>query len=136
MSERVDPLADFARVLIVDDSTDERRALAQILRQHGYQIDEAADGQSALVLLKGRACDLVLLDLQMPGVDGFEVLAFIQERRPELPVILLSGLPPDEIGVGIARLPSGELPPLLLKPVDTGRLLQVVQLKLAGELPG
>jgi CheY-like chemotaxis protein len=71
----------------------------------------------------------------MPGVDGFEVLAYLQQHRSDLPVVLLSGLPPDEIGGGIQRLPSQELPPLLLKPIDTQQLAQVVELKLAGELP-
>jgi CheY-like chemotaxis protein len=123
------------RLLICDDSTIERTTLAQILRREGYDVDEAADGAAALLLLKGRSHDLLLLDLQMPGIDGFDVLAYVQRNRPDLPVVVLSGLPPDEIGGGLQRLPHHELPPLLLKPIDTRQLFQVIELKLAGELP-
>jgi CheY-like chemotaxis protein len=123
------------RLLVCDDSTVERSALAQILRKEGYDVDEAADGSAALALLKGRSYDLMLLDLQMPGVDGFDVLTHVQRHLTALPVVLLSGLRPEEIGDGLQRLPNHELPPLLLKPVDTRQLFQVIGLKLAGELP-
>ena len=123
------------RLLVCDDSSVERSALAQILRRHGYEVDEAADGSAALRLIKGRDYDLLLLDLNMPDVDGFDVLRYVQSNRAKLPVVLMSGLPHDQIGDGIQRLPQHELPPLLLKPVDTRQLFQVIELKLAGELP-
>jgi CheY-like chemotaxis protein len=123
------------RLLVCDDSTVERAALAQILRGHGYDVDEAADGAAALRLVKSRRYDLILLDLQMPGVDGFDVLTYVQQHLTKLPVVLLSGLRPEDIGEGLHRLPNHELPPLLLKPVDTRQLFQVIELKLAGELP-
>ena len=59
----------------------------------------------------------------------------MQKERPQLPVVVLSGLPADQIGDGMHRLPSQELPPLLLKPVDSQQLVDVIELKLAGELP-
>ena len=123
------------RILLCDDSATERASLAQILRREGYDVDEAADGAAALTLLKGRKYDLMLLDLQMPGVDGFDVLAYVQRQKPDLPVVVLSGLPPEEIGDGLQRLPDHELPPSLLKPIDVRQLFQVIELKLAGELP-
>jgi CheY-like chemotaxis protein len=123
------------RLLVCDDSAVERSALAQILRRQGYEVDEAADGSAALRLIKGRAYDLLLLDLNMPDVDGFDVLRYVQSHQAKLPVVLMSGLPHEEIGDGIQRLPQHELPPLLLKPVDTRQLFQVIELKLAGELP-
>ena len=126
---------DGVLVLICDDSDMERKALGQVLRQRGYHVDEAADGAAALRMIKGRPYDLLLLDLQMPQVDGFDVLKFLQKERPQLPVVVLSGLPADQIGDGMHRLPSQELPPLLLKPVDSQQLFDVIELKLAGELP-
>jgi CheY-like chemotaxis protein len=134
-SERGDPGPADVRLLVCDDSQAERCALAEVLRRRGYQVDEAADGAAAILLLKTPAHDLLLLDLQMPNVDGFDVLAHVQTHRPDLPVVLLSGLPPGEIGEGIERLPIPELPPLLLKPIDSRQLFQVIELKLAGELP-
>lgn len=131
-----DPPAEPSwRLLMCDDSPTERTSLAQILRRQGYEVDEAADGAAALLLLKTRPYDLLLLDLQMPGVDGFDVLAHVQRHHPDLPVVVLSGLPPDDIGDGLHRLPHHELPPLLLKPLDLRQLFQVIELKLAGELP-
>ena len=123
------------RLLVCDDSNAERAAMAQILRQHGYEVDEAADGAAALRLIQGRAYDLLLLDLNMPEVDGFDVLRHVQANGSKLPVVLMSGLAYEEIGDGIGRLPKHELPPLLLKPVNTQQLFQVIELKLAGELP-
>lgn len=124
-----------ARVLLADDSAVEREALAHLLRQAGYQVDEADDGEAAILFLKRKLPDLLLLDLQMPGTDGFGVLSYIQQHNQDFPVILLSGLPPDQIQKAIKRLPSRDLPPLLLKPVDPEQLLNIVAMRLTGELP-
>ena len=137
MEDNSPPPADQpeARVLLADDSPVEREALAHLLRQAGYQVDEADDGEAAILFLKRKLPDLLLLDLQMPGTDGFGVLSYIQKNKQELPVILLSGLPPDQIQKSMQRLPSRDLPPLLLKPVDPTQLLNIVALRLTGELP-
>lgn len=124
-----------ARILLCDDSPIERLALGHYLRSSGYEVDEAGDGESALQFLKNRQIDLLLLDLQMPGVNGFDVLNYIAEHRRSLPVILLSGMPPEEIQDQMLRLRDRELPPLLLKPVDPEQLLEVVELQLSGQLP-
>jgi two-component system cell cycle response regulator len=137
MNNQSPPPADQpeARVLLADDSTVERQALAHLLRQAGYQVDEADDGEATILFLKQRLPDILLLDLQMPGTDGFGVLSYIQKNKQDFPVILLSGLPPDQIQKAIKRLPSPDLPPLLIKPVDPSQLLNIVALRLTGELP-
>jgi CheY-like chemotaxis protein len=123
------------RVLLCDDSPAERTSLAHILRLAGYTVDEAGDGDAAIVQIKHRPVDAVLLDLHMPGTDGFEVLSYLQEHRRALPVILLSGMPLNKIQHRIHTLPTPELPPLLLKPVDPDQLLGVLELQLSGEFP-
>jgi len=123
------------RILIADDSPVERLALSHFLRHNGYAVDEAGDGESAILHLKHREVDLVLLDLHMPDVDGFEVLTYMQEHRRALPVILLSGMPLHEIQHKMHDLPTPELPPLLIKPIDPEQLLGVVELQLSGQLP-
>ena len=123
------------RILLCDDSPVERLALGHFLRNSGYDVDEAGDGEAAILHLKHRPVDLILLDLQMPGVDGFDVLTYMQEHRRALPVILLSGMPVDQIQQEIQSLPSHELPPLFLKPVDLDQLVQVLELQLSGQLP-
>src|SRR5207249_11376878 len=97
MQSAVPPDVQEPRLLLCDDSPIERLALAHFLRASGYKVDEAGDGKSALDYLKNRKVDLLLLDLQMPDVDGFDVLNYLQEHHKALPVILLSGMAPDEI---------------------------------------
>src|SRR3954468_22881732 len=86
-----EPQLPSPQLLLVDDSPVERLALAHFLRGSGYRVDEAADGDAAILQLKHRQIDLMLLDLQMPDTDGFQVLSYVQEHRRSLPVILLSG---------------------------------------------
>lgn len=124
-----------ARLLLCDDSPVERLALAHYLRAAGYQVDEAGDGASALEFLKNRNVDLLLLDLQMPEVSGFDVLNYVHEHRRALPVILMSGMAPDDIQEQIHGLRDQSLPPLLIKPVDPEQVVEVVELQLSGDLP-
>ncbi len=123
------------RLLLADDSPVERLALAHFLRSAGYLVDEAADGDAAILQLKHRTVDLLLLDLQMPETDGFAVLSYVQEHRRSLPVILLSGMPPHKIQHKMHVLREPELPPLLLKPIDPEQLLGVVEFQLSGQFP-
>ncbi|HSV14898.1 MAG TPA: response regulator [Tepidisphaeraceae bacterium] len=120
------------RLLVVDDAAVERLALAHYLRKNGYDVIEAGDGNSAVLHLKNTQVDLLLLDLNMPQGDGFSVLNYIQSHRRSLPVVLLSGMPVDEIQHKMHRLREQELPPLLLKPVDPEQLMQIVELQLSG----
>lgn len=87
-------LLSNARILIVDDSRMLRMGIARSLRQLGVErIEEAVDGQHALQRLEQEAFDLMLLDMEMPQMDGLEVLARMQ-ANPELrglPVIVISG---------------------------------------------
>lgn len=123
------------RVLLCDDSPTERLALAHYLRRQGYDVHEAAGGDEAMAYLKSHEMDVALLDLQMPGTNGFDVLAYLQKHRRGLPVVLLSGMAVDQIQQEIHSLPSHELPPLFLKPIDLDQLLQVLELQLSGQLP-
>jgi CheY-like chemotaxis protein len=135
MQSQTSVSSDNPRLLLCDDSPIERLALGHYLRSNGYKVDEAADGKSALQFLKNRNIDLLLLDLQMPEVDGFDVLNYVAEHRRSLPVILLSGMPPEDIQDKMLSLRSRELPPLLLKPVDPEQLVEIVELQLSGNLP-
>lgn len=124
-----------AHLLLVDDSPVKRLALAHFLRSETYNVDEAADGQAAILHLKHRPVDAMILDLQMPGTDGFAVLNYLQEHRPGLPVILLSGMPLDQIQYKMHELSKRELPPLLIKPVDPAQILELIEMQLSGALP-
>ena len=124
-----------SRILLCDDSPVERLALAHFLRGTGYAVDEAGDGESAILYLKHREVDLVVLDLHMPQVDGFQVLSYLQEHRRGLPVVLMSGMPLHEIQHKMNDLPTPELPPLLIKPINLDQFLGILDLQLQGGLP-
>ena len=130
----MDPSSQAAHILVCDDSNTERTALSHVLRDAGFAVDEAPDGDAAIAHVKHRPVDLVLLDLHMPGTDGFQVLSYLQEHRSALPVILLSGMPLNKIQHKMHNLPTPELPPLMIKPVDMDQLLGLVDLQLSGGL--
>ena len=77
-------------ILVVDDNAMNRDLLTRRLERRGFRTAEAEDGASALEWLESNPCDLVLLDIMMPGISGLEVLARIRETRDgaELPVIM------------------------------------------------
>ena len=81
-----------ARILIVDDESNIRRMLGALLRAEGFEVSEAAGGNTALLALDEARPDLVMLDLIMsPGPNGLETLGKLKERDPTLPVIMMSG---------------------------------------------
>jgi CheY-like chemotaxis protein len=79
------------RILVVDDEEALRVVLSAELEGEGYQVTSAADGQEAINILTTKEFDLILLDIKMPNVDGFEVLKFVKERWPQTKVVMLTG---------------------------------------------
>jgi DNA-binding response OmpR family regulator len=79
-----------ARILVVEDNADLAQGIAYNLKLEGYEVQVAADGREGLAEVARSEPDLVLLDLMLPGVDGFEVLRGIRERSRRIPVIILS----------------------------------------------
>jgi DNA-binding response OmpR family regulator len=77
------------RILVVDDDTDIRALLRELLERRGFSVSEAADGRQALQELYGRRPDLVLLDVGMPGMDGWTTLERIRELS-DVPVVMLT----------------------------------------------
>ena len=78
-------------VMVVDDESSMRKVLKEALEREGYVVIEADGGKEALVLMQEIQPDLVILDIKMPEMDGFQVLEHIR-RISEIPVIMLSGL--------------------------------------------
>lgn len=68
------------RVLVIEDNPDNRELARYLLKAHGYECDTAPDGESGVRLAADRPPDIVLCDLQLPGMDGFEVLAKLREE--------------------------------------------------------
>ncbi len=75
-------------ILIVDNSSQDRKLMSEILTAAGYQVQQAPSGETALDWLETHDVLLVILDIMMPGLSGFEVLAELRQQRPHLPVIV------------------------------------------------
>jgi two-component system cell cycle response regulator DivK len=103
-------------VLVVDDDDRNRRLVRDVLRRSGLGTIEAASGRAALALARDRLPDVVLLDLQLPDLEGREVARALQEgRTAHIPVVALTALRyPD----GGARLLADGFAGYLEKPID------------------
>ncbi len=78
------------QILVVEDDAAIRRAVTDALSFSGYDVIQAADGLTGLEAAQSRQYDLLLLDLVLPGCDGFEILAKVRQLRPAMPVIMLT----------------------------------------------
>ena len=122
-ASRTDPAApNPPRVLVVDDSATQAGALAMLLEEHGIATRIARSGEQALQMVSEEAPDLVLSDVVMPGIDGYEVCRRIKTDLglPQLPVVLLTSLT-DQIAI-VRALASGA-DHYVTKPYDPERLV-------------
>lgn len=78
------------RLLVVEDDSDMRDSLVDLLSEEGCRVWNAANGKDALNILSEQAIDLVLSDVQMPIMDGEELLKIIREKDPKVPIVLLA----------------------------------------------
>jgi DNA-binding response OmpR family regulator len=90
------------KVLVVDNEFGSRRNIAFLLREQGYEVDEADDGLTALNLLDKRTFDLLICDVVMPRLSAHDVVRRIESSSPSTSVILVTGHPDllDEKGLG------------------------------------
>ncbi len=79
------------KILVVDDETYVRDLLTRVLARRGHDVDTATDGESALQRMSERHYDLVLTDVVMPGIDGFDLLRRVKANYPGVTVIVLTG---------------------------------------------
>jgi CheY-like chemotaxis protein len=82
--------ASSHRILVVDDEEDVQFLVTRILRDAGYAVDRAADGQQAIDRLRAERPDLIVLDLMMPVVDGWGVLQFLRTQKDPPPVVIVT----------------------------------------------
>jgi DNA-binding NtrC family response regulator len=88
---RLDFKLGQSRILVVDDEPRMLTALCELLRLRSYEVTAANTGQAAIELLQQQSFDLILLDLNMPGTDGFAVLDHIERHIRHTPTIVVSG---------------------------------------------
>jgi len=108
------------RILVVDDEPAIRRALRAPLLELGFHVTEASRGEEALQTLRGAACDVVLLDINMPGIGGIETLRRIRAVAPRLPVLMLTVRDGEEEKVEALELGADDY---VTKPFSTRELI-------------
>jgi two-component system, OmpR family, KDP operon response regulator KdpE len=126
------------RVLIVDDEPPIRKLLRMGLTAQGYQVLEAPNGKAALELVAAQSPDLVILDLGLPDVQGFDLLRTIRARNEQVPIVVLSSRGDEAAKVQALDLGADDY---VTKPFGTEELLARMraalrhQLQLHGERP-
>ena len=111
------------KVLLVDDEEEFVETLAERMRSRGMEVATSNSGGDALDLIDQEPYDVVVLDLQMPGMDGLEALARIKRRQPDIQVVLLTGHATVETGVEAMKKGALEF---LEKPIDLSKLSEVI----------
>ena len=111
------------RVLLVDDEEEFVETLAQRLEVRDFDVATALSGADALERLEEREIDVVVLDLQMPGVDGIQVLQEIKDKKPLIEVIMLTGHATVETAIEGMKLGAFDF---LTKPAETEELLEKI----------
>lgn len=81
-------------ILIVDDNAHDREWLTSLLEKAGYSVTVRASGKGALAAVEKTAFALMVLDLNMPDMDGFEVLRIVRSKLPQLKILVVSGFMP------------------------------------------
>lgn len=118
------------QILVIDDELIIRKGCQRILTSEGYEVLCVEDGTKGLEVIQDKIIDLVLLDLQMPGMDGIEVLTRIKRLKPRLTVIIITGYA--TVDKAIAAMQQGAFD-FLAKPFLPDQLRRIVQKALASK---
>jgi DNA-binding response OmpR family regulator len=114
------------RLFVVDDDPSVRESLKRVLEQSGYEVKLASDGTEAHAALNPADIDLLILDINMPKRDGWDVLEDLRDNHPLLPVVMITGM--------YSQLETTIIPgvrALLKKPLEVPQLLNTVEGLLA-----
>ena len=119
----------MARILLVDDEKSIHAFLKYVLTKRGHQVDGTLSGVLALEKVQEKEYDLFLIDLDMPEMNGDDLILHFQARGKQSPVIILSGLPEDEVKGASERLKAAGY---LRKPFKVERLVTEIDRVLGG----
>lgn len=111
------------QILVVDDVIDNSLLLATILESEGYQVDIASSGYTAIAKIEANPPSLVLLDLMMPELDGYEVAKWIRQNQPSVAIVIVTAY--DELPTFDQQ--QLQIDGLLHKPINIDELLMQVQ---------
>jgi len=118
------------KILVVDDSKAIRDILSNILSLMGFHVAVADNGNEGLHLFLANSFDLVLTDLQMPGMDGWTLASHVKDKSPDTPVVLVTG--EEKQGI-VERLKDRCVDSVLFKPFRLEEIQEMVQKMLDTE---
>ena len=121
-------LGECARILVVDDDESIRKTLAEILRAEGYFVDTAGNGREAIAKADADFYNLALIDIQLPDMEGTELLTKIRDTIPKMRKIIITGYPSIQNAVESLRREANAY---LFKPFAIDKTLQTVREQLA-----
>lgn len=113
-------MSEKPKILVVDDDRRMVKTICDILRVKGYEALPAYSGEEAVQMVQGEACDCVLMDIKMPGIDGVAALKTIKGIAPETTVVLMSAYASKEQAEEAKRLGAAMV---LTKPIDFPQVL-------------
>ena len=116
------------KILIVDDEEHFRTILTTIMEEEGFKVLEAQDGDTALRMIRVNSPDIMLTDVKMPGMDGWELLKKAKDLDPDLPVVMVTAFADIPGAIGAIREGAHDYLP---KPFDNYEVIRVVRRALA-----
>ena len=111
----------MARILIIEDDNSVASALRDLLRAEGFDVEMQTDSAAGLTAALSGNHDVVVTDLQMPGVSGLEIIEQLQAAKPHLPVLLITAFHTTEVAIRAIKLGAYDY---LLKPIDPSEFLR------------
>ncbi|MBW1667143.1 MAG: sigma-54-dependent Fis family transcriptional regulator [Deltaproteobacteria bacterium] len=112
------------RILIIDDDSQLRKSFRKLLSEEGYGVVVAPSGEAGLEIIRSEIPDLVILDMRLPGMSGFETFEKIHEIQPKLPVIIMTAYGTTETAIEATKMGAFDY---ILKPFDIPDMLSVVK---------
>ena len=116
-----------ARILVVDDDENIRKSFSAILRNEGYMVDLAMNGNEAVRKTESTAYNVALIDIRLPDMEGIELLTRMKDTVPKVRKIIITGFPSTKNAIDAVNKKADAY---ILKPVDLEKLLDVIREQL------
>ncbi len=114
----------MSTILIVDDDDQLRKSFERLLTEEGYSVESAPSGEAAVKLVLNRIPDLAIIDMKLPGMNGFETFVALHEIEPKLPVIIMTAYGTTETAIEATKMGAFDY---VLKPFDIPDMLAVIE---------
>lgn len=121
-------MPETVRIVVVDDEDSVRKRCVRLLAKRGFQAVGATDGTVALDMVRRNACDVMLVDIRMPGMDGIKLLEHVKAFNPHIDVIMMTGYAAVDSAVKAMKCGASDY---LTKPFELDQLLQAVRAVVA-----